>query len=98
MRSTYITYRSRYEIAYDRLRIVNDSPIIKRRRKTGIASAAGLTHWLTVKYLRRLIDQGLLRISHDVGTYRHYEITPKGVHFLKVFAEIEDDIGLNKGS
>jgi predicted transcriptional regulator len=98
MRSTYIAYRSRYEIAYDILRIVNDNPIIKRRHKTGIGYAAGLTHGLTVKYLGGLIDQGLLRISHDAGTYRHYEITPKGVRFLKVFVEIEDDLGLNKGS
>ena len=72
--------------------MVNDNPIIKRRHKTGIGYAAGLTHGLTVKYLRGLIDQGLLRISHDAGTYRHYEITPKGVRFLKVFAEIEDDL------
>lgn len=57
-----------------------------------VGYAAGLTHGLTVKYLRGLIDQGLLRISHDAGTYRHYEITPKGVRFLKVFAEIEDDL------
>jgi predicted transcriptional regulator len=52
MLSTYITCRSKYEIAYDILRIVNDNPITKRRHKTGIGYAAGLTHWLTVKYLR----------------------------------------------
>jgi predicted transcriptional regulator len=92
MRSTYITYRSKYEIAYDILRIVNDNPIIKRRYKTGIGYAAGLTHWLTVKYLRGLIDQGLLRISHDAGPYRHYEITPKGIRYLQLFDEIEDGL------
>jgi predicted transcriptional regulator len=90
--STYITYRSRYEIANDILRIVNENPIIKRRHKTGNGYAANLTHWLTVKYLRGLVDQGLLRISHDAGPYRHYEITFKGIRYLYMFAEIEDDL------
>ena len=91
-RSTYIANRSRYEIANDILRIVNESPIIRRRHKTGIGYAARLTHWLTIKYLKGLIEKGLLRISQNAGLYRHYEITPKGIRFLEVFAEIEDDL------
>jgi len=45
-----------------------------------------------VKFIRGLTDQGLLRISYDNGNYRHYEITPNGLRYLKVFAEIEDDL------
>jgi len=47
---------------------------------------------MTVKYLRGLIDQGLLRISYDVGRYVQYDITPKGIRYLQLFEEIEDDL------
>jgi predicted transcriptional regulator len=89
--STYISYRSRYGIDNDILRIVNDNPVTKRRHKTGMGYAADLTYWLTVKYLRGLLDQTLLRISQDAGPYRHYEITPKGKRYLQVLAGIEED-------
>jgi len=66
MPSSYkpITFRSRYQIANDILHIVNDNPINKRRRhKTSIGHAAGLTHWQTVRYLRGLIHQGLASLK-----------------------------------
>jgi predicted transcriptional regulator len=88
-----ITYRSRYEIANDILRVINDNPIIKKRHKTGIGYAANLSYSQTVKLVRGLIDQGLLkRISDDIGLYRHYEITDKGIRYLQLFTEIEDDL------
>jgi predicted transcriptional regulator len=76
-----IRYRSKFKIINDILRTILENLAIKRRHKT-----------TAVKYLKVLIEQDLLRISHDAGPYRHYEITPKGVRFLKVFAEIEDDL------
>jgi predicted transcriptional regulator len=85
MPSTYITYRSRYWSTHD-------IPNIKSRHNTGIEYAPSLTHWLTVKYFKGFIDGGLLRISQDAGPYRYYEITPNGLRYLHVFAEIEDDL------
>jgi predicted transcriptional regulator len=87
-----ISYRSRYEIVNDILHIINDNPVIKKKYKTGIGYSANLTHKQTVLFLRALIDQGLLRISHDTGPYGHYEITPKGIRYLQVFVGIEDDL------
>lgn len=87
-----IRYRSKFEIANDILRTVLESPAIKRRHKTTIGYGTSLAHWLTVKYLKILLDQDLLRISHGNGAYGYYEITPKGIRFLEVFAEIEDDL------
>jgi predicted transcriptional regulator len=87
-----ITYRSKFEIVNDILRTVLESPAIKRRHRTTIGYATNLAHWLTVKYLKILVDQDLLRISHGNEAYGYYEITPKGIRFLEVFAEIEDDL------
>jgi len=87
-----IRYRSKFEIANDILRTVLESPAIKRRHKTTIGYATSLAHWLTVKYLKILVDQDLLRISHDAEPYPHYEITPKGIRYLQLFGEIEDDL------
>ena len=87
-----ITYRSKFEIVNDILSAVLESPVIKRRHRTTIGHAIGLAHWLTVKYLKILVDQDLLRISHGNGAYGHYEITPKGIRYLQAFAEIEDDL------
>ncbi|MGH9912479.1 MAG: hypothetical protein ACRD5E_02920 [Nitrososphaeraceae archaeon] len=47
---------------------------------------------MTVKYLRSLADQDLLRISQDSGLYADYEITEKGLRYLQLFTEIEDDL------
>ena len=87
-----ITYRSKFEIVNDILRTVLESPAIKRRHKTTIGHATGLAHWLTVKYLKVLVDQDLLCISQGNGPYGYYEITPKGLRYLQMFAEIEDDL------
>jgi predicted transcriptional regulator len=85
-------HRDRYYIVNDILHILYYDPTVKRRSKTGIGIAAGITHRMTVKYLRRLIEQGLLRISYDIGQYGHYELTEKGKRYLQVFDEIEADL------
>ncbi|MGH9987377.1 MAG: winged helix-turn-helix domain-containing protein [Nitrososphaeraceae archaeon] len=90
--SSYTSYRSKFEIVNDILRAVLESPAIKRRHRTTIGHATGLAHWLTVKYLKILVDQDLLRISHGNGAYGYYEITPKGIRYLQLFTEIEDDL------
>ena len=92
--SAYTIFRSRYEIANDILQVVNeDSTIMRRRRhKTGIGYAARLTHQFTVRYLRGLTNERLLRVSKEASIYQCYEITPKGLRYLQVFAEIEDDL------
>lgn len=74
------------------LHVVYHNPITKRRSKTGIGYATSLSHRMTVRYLGGLIGQGLLRISYDPGLYGHYEITPKGIRYLQIFAEMEDDL------
>ena len=45
-----------------------------------------------MRYLGGLTNEGLLRISKDGGPHQRYEITPKGLRYLQVFAEIEDDL------
>ena len=89
--SSHISYRSKFEIVNDILRKVLESPVINRRHKTTIEHATRLAHWLTVKYPKALIELDLFRISNEAGPYRHYEITPKGIRYLQVFGEIEDD-------
>jgi predicted transcriptional regulator len=84
-------HRSRYDVVDEILQVVFSSPPIKRRHKTGIAYATNLTYKQTVRYLDGLIDEGLLVLT-DSEPYPYYEITPKGQHYLKVFAEIEDDL------
>jgi predicted transcriptional regulator len=87
-----INYRSKFEIVNDILRTVLESPAIKRRHKTTIGHATGLAHWLTVKYLKVSVDQDLLHISHGNGAYEYYEITPKGIRYLQLFGELENDL------
>jgi predicted transcriptional regulator len=84
--------RDRYYIVNDILHIVYYDPIVKRRSRSGIGYAAGLTHKMTLKYLRGLIELGLLRISYDIGQYGHYEVTEKGRKYLQVFDEMEADL------
>jgi predicted transcriptional regulator len=89
-------HREKYEIAKDVLSLLlvsNSTSVICRRiAKTSIGDAAGLPHGMTVKYLRSLADQDLLRISQDSGLYADYEITEKGLRYLQLFTEIEDDL------
>jgi predicted transcriptional regulator len=72
--------------------VSNAKSASRHSTKTSIGSATGMSHGLTYLYVRLLVDQGLLRVSQDSGPYRHYEITEKGLHFLQIFAEVEDDL------
>ena len=92
MPSTHTAHRSRYEITNDILHILGKYPAIRRRHKTGIGYAARLTHEFTVRYLRGLANEGLLRISQDTGIYPYYEITSKGLRYLQLFEEIQEDL------
>lgn len=89
-------HREKYEIAKDVLSLLlvsNSKSVISRRSaKTSIGDAAGLSHRMTVKYLRSLADQDLLHISQDSGPYANYEITEKGLRYLQLFGELEDDL------
>jgi predicted transcriptional regulator len=85
--------RDRYDIVNDILSIVsNTQPIYRsQRHQTSIGYAANLTHPQTVKYLKGLIDEGLLVLT-DSKPYPYYEITSKGQRCLQLFAQMEDDL------
>jgi predicted transcriptional regulator len=85
--------RDRYDIVNDILSIVsNTQPIYRsQRHQTSIGYAADLTHPQTVRYLKGLVDEGLLVLT-DPKPYPYYEITFKGQRCLQIFAEIEDDV------
>jgi predicted transcriptional regulator len=61
-----------------------------------IAYATNLTYKQTVGYLDGMIEERLLILT-DSKPFPYYEITPKGRYYLKVFAEIEDDLRPVKG-
>jgi predicted transcriptional regulator len=60
-------HRDRYDIVKDILSIVsNTQPIYRsQRHQTSIGYAANLTHPQTVKYLKGLIDEGLLILTES---------------------------------
>jgi predicted transcriptional regulator len=45
-----------------------------------------------IYYRDILLRRNLLSISSGVGSNQHYEITPKGEHYLQLFTEIEEDL------
>lgn len=59
--------------------------------QTRVGHEANLTHPQTVKYLRELVDLGLI-VLKDFKVFRYYEITSKGRHCLQLFGEIQDDL------
>jgi predicted transcriptional regulator len=85
--------RDRYDIVKDILSIVsNTQPIYRsQRHQTSIGYAANLIHPQTIRYLKALVDEGLLTLTKS-KPYPYYEITPKGRRCLQIFAEIEDDL------
>lgn len=89
-------HRDRYEIIKDilsLLRVSNSRPTsASYRSATSIGAAAGLPHGLTTKYLRELVDQGLVRMQQDSRFFSYYKIAPKGIRFLVVFAELENNL------
>ena len=85
--------RDRYDIVKDILSIVsNTQPIYRsQRHQTSIGYAANLTHPQTVRYLKGLVDEGLLILTKSRPD-PYYEIMPKGQRYLEVFAELEDSL------
>ncbi|MPZ08257.1 MAG: hypothetical protein GEU26_17890 [Nitrososphaeraceae archaeon] len=63
----------------DILEIVYDNPPLYRNQvnQTRIGYEAGLIHPQAVKYLRALVNRGLLVLT-DFKPFSHYEITEKG--------------------
>src|SRR3989454_12813752 len=72
------TRRSYYEIAA--LIVSAASP----ERKTRLMYASGLNLGVLNKYLKSLIDNGLL--THDKAS-RTFKATPKGLQYLKAFQD-----------
>jgi predicted transcriptional regulator len=85
--------RDRYDIIKDILEIVYDTEPLYRNQmnQTRIGYEAGLTHPQTIKYLRVLVDGGLLVLT-EFKPFPFYEITKKGRRCLQLFGEIEDDL------
>jgi predicted transcriptional regulator len=52
---------------------------------------ANLTHPQTVKYVRELVNVGLLVLT-DFEPFSYYEIKSKGRRCLQLLGEIEDDL------
>ncbi|MGH9950923.1 MAG: winged helix-turn-helix domain-containing protein [Nitrososphaeraceae archaeon] len=87
--STMPPHRDPYEIIKQILQIVYS-------REDGICKLFELAYrcqltWQQFKYYRDLlIGRKLLMISSNTGPIQHYEITDKGLRYLKLFAEIQD--------
>ena len=80
--------RSSLAVAADILRI-NGS-------KTAIMYGGNLSYAQTQRYLRALMEQGLLEIV-DVGTGRNaYQATDKGRKFLLLIDDLEDLVGVSR--
>jgi len=85
--------RDRHDIVKDILEIVFDAKPLYRNQmnQRRVGYEANLTHPQTVKYLRKLVDLGLLILT-DFKPYSYYEITRKGRRCLQLFGEVEDDM------
>jgi predicted transcriptional regulator len=89
-------YRDRYKIARDILSLLpssnSKSASLRRSVKTSIGDFACLSQGMTTNYFRLMVKQDLLRYSEGAGPYSTYEITERGLRYLQLFAEIEDDL------
>jgi predicted transcriptional regulator len=85
--------RDNYDIVKDILEKVYDTEPLYRNQmnQTRIGYDANLTHPQTVKYLRKLVELGLLFLT-DFKPYSYYEITKKGRRCLQLFGELENDL------
>jgi predicted transcriptional regulator len=88
-----MSQRDRYDIVKDILEIVYDTELLYRNQMnlTWIGYNANLTHSLTVKYVRELVELGLLVLT-DFEPFSYYEIKSKGRRCLQLFGKIEDDL------
>jgi predicted transcriptional regulator len=85
--------RDRHDIIHDILQLVsNTQPIYRsQRHQTSIGYAANLTHPQTVKYLKQLVEEGLL-VLIDSKPFQFYEITDKGRRCLQIYNELQEDM------
>lgn len=85
--------RDTYDIVKDILEIVYDTEPLYRNQmnQTRIGHEANLTHPQTVKYLRMLVDLGLIVLT-DFKPFLYYELTQKGRRCLQLCGEIEDEL------
>jgi predicted transcriptional regulator len=85
--------RDRDDIIHDILQLVaNTQPIYRsQRHQTSIGYAANLTHPQTVKYLKRLVEEGLLVLTYS-KPFQYYEITDKGRRCLQIYNELQEDM------
>jgi predicted transcriptional regulator len=60
-------------------------------RPSELAYGCELT-WQQFRNYRDLLISRELLIPSEKGSIQRYEITPKGEHYLQLFAEIEDDL------
>ena len=77
-----MTHRDQYNI----IKNILDS---SQMHQTKIGYEANLTHPQTVKYLRLLVDLGVLGLM-DFKPYPYYEITNKGRRCLQLLGELEN--------
>jgi len=49
-------------------------------------------NWPQFTYYRDILLGNKLLIPSDEGSIQHYEIIPKGIRFLELFREVEDDL------
>lgn len=84
-------HRDKYEIIKQILQTVSS-------RQNGVNSSfeiafrCELTLHQFIRYRDLLLKKKLLLISSDKGLTHHYEITEKGIRYLKVSTEIENDL------
>ena len=72
-------HRSEEQIVADIL-----ASILNGTRKTRIMYGANLSYALTTKYLRRLLDCGLIQYDDE---QKHYLLTNTGRHYLEEYSE-----------
>src|SRR5918994_1198350 len=60
-------------------------------RPLEIANRCEIT-WAQFKQFQDLLLHNKLLISYDTGSFSHYKIADKGLRYLQLFSEIEDDL------
>jgi len=87
--------RDRYDIVRSIMEIIYNGNVEPRFRnymnKTRIGRLAGLTFFQTTRYLKELVDVGLLG-TIDFRPHSYYEITEKGRLCLELFSALEGDL------
>ena len=78
--------RSRLEIAFRILKMATKDKL----KKTHIMYQCNLSYSSTVKYLKMLMEFGLIETNKSNDEGIHYRITPKGLAVLRHFQELSE--------